>query len=246
MGAAGMNFRGAWSQNMNYAVNDAVTFAGSTYLALSAGANAEPDTQAQAWAVLAQGGAAGPTGAAGSAATVSVGTVTTVAAGLPAAVTNSGTAQAAVLNFAIPQGAAGSGGSGGSGGGGVGSGSFAAMYHPVSYNTNYYAVNTPNASLTESGTSGVLAWVPVACSATQLSVYSQQSQAITVTLRVGTPAGPGVSSTMAATALSCTVGTNASCTATEPVAITAGEFVDYQISSASSTPAGVWTALQCQ
>jgi hypothetical protein len=77
-------------------------------------------------------------------------------------------------------------------------------------------------------------------------VYSQQSQAITVTLRVGTPASAGVSSTMAATVLSCTAGSNASCTATGPVAITAGEFVDYQISSASGTAAGVWTALQCQ
>ena len=43
-------------------------------------------------------------GPAGSAATVSVGVTTTLAAGTPAAVNNTGTAQNAVFNFAIPQG----------------------------------------------------------------------------------------------------------------------------------------------
>lgn len=46
----------------------------------------------------------GPQGATGSAATVSVGTTTTLAAGSSATVTNSGTTSAAVLNFGIPQG----------------------------------------------------------------------------------------------------------------------------------------------
>ncbi|SMC80444.1 collagen-like protein [Papillibacter cinnamivorans] len=49
-------------------------------------------------------GAAGP---AGAAAAVAVGTVTTLSAGASAAVSNSGTSSAAVLNFAIPQGAKG-------------------------------------------------------------------------------------------------------------------------------------------
>lgn len=49
----------------------------------------------------------GATGPAGAAATISVGTVTTGAAGTSAVVTNSGTAAAAVLNFTIPQGATG-------------------------------------------------------------------------------------------------------------------------------------------
>lgn len=52
-------------------------------------------------------GAAGPAGADGSAATVNVGTVTTVQYGNPATVTNSGTESAAVLDFQIPQGAPG-------------------------------------------------------------------------------------------------------------------------------------------
>jgi hypothetical protein len=52
-------------------------------------------------------GAKGTSGSAGSSATVSVGTVTTVAAGSQATVTNSGSGSNAILNFGIPQGAAG-------------------------------------------------------------------------------------------------------------------------------------------
>ncbi len=55
-------------------------------------------------------GATGATGAPGSAATISIGTVTTGAAGSSAVVTNAGTTSAAVLNFTIPRGADGSGG----------------------------------------------------------------------------------------------------------------------------------------
>lgn len=49
-------------------------------------------------------GATGATGAAGTAATVDVGSVTTTAYGNPAQVTNSGTSEAAVFDFVIPQG----------------------------------------------------------------------------------------------------------------------------------------------
>lgn len=51
----------------------------------------------------------GEAGAAGQAATVTVGTVTTLPAGSDATVTNSGTPGAAVLDFGIPEGAAGEG-----------------------------------------------------------------------------------------------------------------------------------------
>jgi|HubBroStandDraft_1064217.scaffolds.fasta_scaffold00246_3 hypothetical protein len=57
-------------------------------------------------------GTAGSNGLPGAAATVQVGTVTTGSPGSQASVTNIGTANAAVLNFSIPQGAPGSGGSG--------------------------------------------------------------------------------------------------------------------------------------
>ena len=52
-------------------------------------------------------GATGPQGAAGDAATIQVGTVSTTAYGNPAQVSNSGTEHAAVFNFVIPQGAPG-------------------------------------------------------------------------------------------------------------------------------------------
>ena len=233
-GAVGMNFRGAWSAAAEYAVKDAVTFAGSTYLAQVSGSNTEPDLYPSDWAVLAQMGGTGAAGAQGAAATVSVGTVTTLTAGSAATVTNSGTAQAAVLNFGIPQGAAGTGT-----GTGTSSGTFAAMYHAVSFNTLYYSVNSPNASATEGGGS-VMAWVPQACTATELDVYSQQTGAIAVTLRSGTPGA------MANTTLSCSPATNGSCTATGAVVISAGTFIDFEISAASGSTAAVWTSLQCQ
>jgi hypothetical protein len=222
-----------------YALQDAVSFAGSTYLATAAQTGLEPDLYPAAWAVLAQAGSAGPTGAQGTAATVAVGTVTTLPAGSAATVSNAGTAQAAVLNFAIPQGAPGASG----GSAGAGSGGFAAFFHAVSYAATYYAVNSPNAYTSETGTSattGVLAWVPLGCTATQLSVYSQQGNTITVTLRAGLPGS------MAPTALTCSAATNSSCVATGPVTLAAGQFVDYEIDGASGTAAGVWTALQCQ
>lgn len=56
-------------------------------------------------------GATGPTGAA---ATISVGTVTTVAAGSSAQITNGGTSSAAIFNFQIPQGPTGPQGAAGS------------------------------------------------------------------------------------------------------------------------------------
>lgn len=52
-------------------------------------------------------GATGPTGPAGVAATLTVGTTTTGEPGSPATVTNTGTTEAAVLNFTVPQGATG-------------------------------------------------------------------------------------------------------------------------------------------
>lgn len=204
--------------------------------------NAEPDVSPSDWTVVAQAGGIGSTGAAGAAATVSVGTVTTLAAGMPATVTNTGTASAAVLNFGIPQGATGAAGSGGSGTGAA-SGNFAAMFHAVSFNATFYAVNSTNASTVETGTTataGVLAWVPLGCTATQLNVYSQQGNTIAVTLRVGSPGA------MVNSALTCSVATNASCTATGSVIVGPGQFVDYVISGASGNAAGVWTALQCQ
>jgi hypothetical protein len=61
-------------------------------------------------------GAPGAAGPAGAAASISVGSVTTGAAGSSATVVNSGTSAAAILDFVIPQGAAGAAGPAGSSG----------------------------------------------------------------------------------------------------------------------------------
>ena len=237
-GAAGMNFRGAWSSGAGYGVNDAVTHGGSTYLAQAPNNGVQPDSNAYDWAVLAAAGGAGPTGSAGAAASVQVGTVTTGAAGSSASVTNSGTASAAVLNFTIPQGAAGAAGSGGSGGGGGTSGiPYQTMYHSVSYAASYYSVNNTNQSSTETPT--VLTWVPNGCSATQLVAFSQQAATITVTLRTGTVGA------MSDSALSCSVATGQSCTASGAVAVPAGGFVDVGIYHPDSNPSAVWVAVSC-
>jgi hypothetical protein len=231
-----VNFRGAWTSGASYAVDDAVTFAGSTYLATAANVAVEPDQNASLWTVLAAAGSAGPAGSAGAAATVQVGTVSTGPAGSSASVVNAGTSSAAVLNFTIPQGAPGVPGSAGSGSGlGAGLGS---MVHSVSYTTLYYAVNNPNQSATESA--AVLTWVPSGCTATQLQVFSQQGATITVTLRVGTPGS------MADSSLACQVATGESCTVTGSVDVPPGGFVDLSITHADSVAAGVWTAVSCQ
>jgi hypothetical protein len=112
------------------------------------------------------------------------------------------------------------------------------MYHPVSYTTQYYALNSPNASNTESD--AVLAWVPQGCTATELDVKSNQSGPVVVTLRTGPSA-----SSMSDTALVCTPSTDGSCPALGSVVIPAGNFVDLHITGSSGTIAGVWTSLQC-
>ncbi|MEO6910192.1 MAG: hypothetical protein ABI158_04630, partial [Edaphobacter sp.] len=232
-GAAGMTYRGTWGSGVSYQLNDAVLFGGNTYLAQASGSGLEPDLYPAAWAMLAEKGDAGPTGPAGVAAAGSIGTVATGLAGSQATVTNSGTSSEAVLNFTIPQGAAGTSGSGGAPPNGL-SGS---MYHSVSFSNHFYSVNNTNANLNED--TSILTWLPAGCTATTLSVYSKQSNAINVVLRQGTP---GV---MADTALACTAAAGGSCTVTGSVAVTAGNFVDFNVSGASGTTAAVWIALQC-
>ena len=196
-GAAGLNWRGTYSSGTNYAANDGVVFQGSAYISLVAGnAGNTPTFSPTAWGLLAAQGAAGlngndgaagvagptgPAGAAGAAATVQVGTVTTGSAGSPAMVTNSGTATAAVLNFSMPQGAAGSG----AGGGGGAHERYAVRCDvPLGVvSGGYYSLNNTNQGANE--TASVLTWVPQGCSATRLDVFSQQGATITVTLRTG-------------------------------------------------------------
>jgi hypothetical protein len=231
-----MNYRGGWNAGIGYQANDAASFSGSTYLALAASSGMEPDLYPSAWAVLAARGSAGPTGPSGAAAAVSIGTVTTGAAGSQAAVTNSGTPTAAVLNFTIPQGAAGANGTGGGSSGASGA-VLGSMYHAVSFANNFYSVSNTNASVSEN--TSVLTWLPAGCAATTLNVYSKQSAQITVALREGTP-GNMVDSGMA-----CTAASSGTCAATGGAAIAPGSFVDFHVTGESGTAAAVWMALGC-
>ena len=247
-GPPGVTYRGAWTAGSGYALNDAVTYGNpaSTYIAIAPNSSAEPDLFTNDWSLLAQAGSVGPSGPTGAVPTLAIGTVTTGSPGTPAAVSLSGTASAAILNFTIPQGAAGppGGGNGGSGNSGI---QAAGVYHSVQNNLNYpyYSVNNPNSSATESGLTAAsfaaLTWVPTACTASALSVFSEQNGPITVTLRVGsTPAN------MTDTSLVCSsVAKGASCSASGSVPVPAGSFVDFSISGADNSPSAVWTALSC-
>jgi hypothetical protein len=120
---APVTFKNAWSNSTVYAIGDAVSENGSSYIALTNNFNVDPASNPTVWAVLAAKGdvgAQGPqgpqgvigpqgfTGLTGSAATISIGTTITGAAGSSASVSNSGTSNGAILNFTIPQGATGS------------------------------------------------------------------------------------------------------------------------------------------
>jgi hypothetical protein len=235
-GAVGVTYRGTWVAATAYHANDVVVFNGATYLGTTTSLASQPDVSPAQWAVLAVNGVVGATGPSGAAATVSVGTVTTGAAGSQASVTNSGTANAAVLNFTIPQGAPGTGGGGG--GGGTSGIPFASLYHAVSFNFLFYSVNSANSAATEADS--VLTWVPTGCSATQLSVFSRETvNTLNVTLREGMPGN------MANTSLTCSVAPGASCTVSGNVAVAAGNFVDYNVTGASGSATGVWMALTC-
>ena len=63
-GSSGLsiNWRGPWVASTSYALNDAVSFGGSSYIATGASTGAEPDVSPGSWNLLAQAGATGPTG----------------------------------------------------------------------------------------------------------------------------------------------------------------------------------------
>jgi hypothetical protein len=243
-----MNFRGGWLANTPYSTNDAVTYGSptSTYIATGpSNTSVTPDINSGSWSLLAPAGGAGPTGAQGAAATMSFGPVTTGLPGTNASVTNSGSSTAAILNFTIPQGAAGQNGTGGSGSTSGIPG--AAVYHeePSGGSTGspvYYSVTSPTTSSTESAT--VLTWVPAECTVTSLNVYSQLTAQTTLTLRaLETPAS------LATTLLTCTIAegpASTPCSVSGGIQVKAGYFIDYSILIANGpTSPTIWTALTC-
>lgn len=101
-GATGITWQGEWSALTDYVNNDAVFYNGTSWFASGdPTVGEEPTELATHWYPLALQGATGPQGIA---ATIAVGTVLTGAPGSSVVVTNSGTSEAAVFDFTIPQG----------------------------------------------------------------------------------------------------------------------------------------------
>jgi hypothetical protein len=122
VGPAGLNWQGAWSAAASYVVDDAVGYAGASWFCIDpVGPSATPpNADPTNWALLAAQGATGatgatglqgPTGAAGPSNALSIGTVTTLAAGSSATATITGSSPVQTLNLGIPQGTPGGAGS---------------------------------------------------------------------------------------------------------------------------------------
>ncbi|MGB3042437.1 MAG: hypothetical protein WBB98_04555 [Xanthobacteraceae bacterium] len=101
----GFGVAAPWDSGTAYNVNDVVSLDGTSYVA-SAPNTSQTPPNATYWTVLAS---KGDIGATGDAATISVGTVTTLSYGAPATVTNVGDAHSAVFDFGIPAGQDGTG-----------------------------------------------------------------------------------------------------------------------------------------
>jgi hypothetical protein len=103
-----IGYEGAYSSGTAYSANDIITYQGSSWVALQETTGHAPPTLPTTsnsyWSLLSAKGDPGTDGDDGNAATIEVGTVTTIASGEPATVTNVGTSAAAVFNFEIPQG----------------------------------------------------------------------------------------------------------------------------------------------
>jgi len=119
VGPAGLNWQGSWSALGTYVIDDAVGYGGASWFCIDpVGPSAtNPSADPTNWALLAAQGAngttgatglQGPTGAAGPSNVLSIGSVTTLAAGSSATATITGSSPIQTLNLGIPQGAAGS------------------------------------------------------------------------------------------------------------------------------------------
>lgn len=104
----GFQYKGNYNPGTAYVVNDVLTDDGTAYVVTaSTTGNAPPN--ASYYDVFASKGDTGEKGDTGDDAIIAVGTVTGVAYGQPATVTNVGTAGAAIFDFEIPKGQDGAG-----------------------------------------------------------------------------------------------------------------------------------------
>jgi hypothetical protein len=101
-GATGIEWQGTWDALTDYVNNDAVFYDGASWFAAGDPPVGDvPSDTSLYWFPLALQGATGPQGPSG---TITVGTVTTLAPTEPVTVTNVGSSENAIFNFAIPKG----------------------------------------------------------------------------------------------------------------------------------------------
>lgn len=244
-----MNFRGAWNISVHYLVHDVVTYSGSSYFAESDNTGVSPDSSTTYWALVAQVGSTGPTGptgAAGATPNFSVGTVTSLAYGATPTITNVGVSPDVKLNFGIPQGKDGTAGTGGTSSAptvvipGIG--------HTASSSTTVISLSSSAVIGASQSASNLSAetYMPKACTAVRLDVYSTQVTTATagsITLRTGSGNTP---ITYTNTQMTCNIdiGTH-SCSATTPVPIAAGTFVDAIMTGVLGSTSYVFTSFEC-
>jgi hypothetical protein len=101
-GAVGIIWAGPWGSGTPYVATDAVSFNGSSYLALAPSTGVQPDTHPSTWALLALAGATGPIGPEGPAGSGTGGSTVT----FPITVAEGGTGAADPFNARVNLGAA--------------------------------------------------------------------------------------------------------------------------------------------
>lgn len=96
--------KGEYAAGTDYAVGDIVSYLGTSYVMYTNAAAGTAPTDTDYWQILAEKGETGAAGADGDAATITIGTVTTVAFGAGSTVTDVGDPGAAEFNFELESG----------------------------------------------------------------------------------------------------------------------------------------------
>ena len=241
-GAAGLTWRGTYVDGTQYSATDAVSFSNSAWIAIASSRNVPPSGNASsssAWQLLAAQGPTGATGAPGpTGATPSfgIGTVTTGAAGTPAAATITGSAATPVLNLTIPQGVAGAAGSGSGSGGAV----FASVHTTQSNLTaaQFYTLGQDKTYTNESPAAMTL--MPASCLVSSVRLYNSAGANATVEFRAGT------TPTTLTTRFSCTAAANVTTTCNPSSANDlSGTLADLRITGGSSATSYVFATFSC-
>ena len=242
-GPAGMTYRGTWTASLPYSANDAVTYANSSYIALTASTGVQPtgvSGSTTAWALLAAQGSQGPAGATGQTGptgatpTITINSTTTGAPGTNASVTNSGTPTAVQLNFVIPQGAAGTGGSG------SGSGVFTTVHTVAAMNAGLQVYSPLVDGHSAGDAFNVLAYLPSTCKLTTVLVYNSSGTDAKFEIHTGTPGNMTVTA-----AGTCTVKANSATTCTGPGTLGSNNFVSFGITSGLAATTYLYTQFAC-